>query len=38
MFGVKLNKYYYSGFHPLEVVGRGGKTHFQVGEALNYIT
>ena len=27
-----------SNFHPLEVVGRGSETQFQVGENLNKIT
>ena len=30
MFGVKLNNM--SNFYPLEVVGRGSETQFQVGE------
>ena len=27
-----------SDFHPLEVVGRGSKTQFEVGENLNKLT
>ena len=36
-FGHKIIKSYMSNFHPLEVVGRGGKTKFQVVEKYNFI-
>ena len=33
MFGLKLN----SNFHPLEVVGRGSETQFQIDKNLKYL-